>query len=315
MLNLVVPPEQVGPVWGRPRLPRCARAAAYGSQRTRLAPRLPALSPNPNLPGPLPSSLSPQVRDTVDLFHFRRHRKLSLRFLASYILGSTIQVSTGMGVVVVIVLEGFLYQAPAGRRPAAARTGLASQTAPRHPPARTAPRAMTAWRTRARRCGCTRPTSRCRWGRGRAGGALWWRTARARAGAERRVVEALLSPLRRVSFRRHGAFPCRRTAPSTTSSRRCTPTAGTMAGSRCRPRAAVVARAAPRAASRRGAAWHAAGAAPAGAAHGDAWQTRPRACGGAQARPRGPGRHVKLGLRACRTDLRIAGRAQGRERA
>ena len=33
-----------------------------------------------------------QVRDTVDLFHFRRHRKLSLRFLASYILGSTIQV-------------------------------------------------------------------------------------------------------------------------------------------------------------------------------------------------------------------------------
>jgi hypothetical protein len=35
---------------------------------------------------------SRQVRDTVELFHFRRHRKLSLRFLASYILGSTIQV-------------------------------------------------------------------------------------------------------------------------------------------------------------------------------------------------------------------------------
>lgn len=37
-----------------------------------------------------------QVRDTVELFHFRRHRKLSLRFLASYILGSTIQVRMGL---------------------------------------------------------------------------------------------------------------------------------------------------------------------------------------------------------------------------
>ncbi|KAF6265524.1 exonuclease-domain-containing protein [Scenedesmus sp. NREL 46B-D3] len=38
-----------------------------------------------------------QVRDTVELFSFRRQRKLSLRFLASYLLGLTIQTGTGQG--------------------------------------------------------------------------------------------------------------------------------------------------------------------------------------------------------------------------
>jgi hypothetical protein len=36
-----------------------------------------------------------QVRDTVELFSFRRQRKLSLRFLASYLLGLTIQTGAG----------------------------------------------------------------------------------------------------------------------------------------------------------------------------------------------------------------------------
>jgi hypothetical protein len=36
-----------------------------------------------------------QVRDTVELFCFRRQRKLSLRFLASYLLGITIQKGAG----------------------------------------------------------------------------------------------------------------------------------------------------------------------------------------------------------------------------
>lgn len=36
-----------------------------------------------------------QVRDTVELFSFRRQRKLSLRFLASYLLGLSIQTGAG----------------------------------------------------------------------------------------------------------------------------------------------------------------------------------------------------------------------------
>lgn len=36
-----------------------------------------------------------QVRDTVELFSFRRQRKLSLRFLASYLLGLKIQTGAG----------------------------------------------------------------------------------------------------------------------------------------------------------------------------------------------------------------------------
>lgn len=35
------------------------------------------------------------MRDTVELFSFRRQRKLSLRFLASYLLGLTIQTGAG----------------------------------------------------------------------------------------------------------------------------------------------------------------------------------------------------------------------------
>ena len=35
-----------------------------------------------------------QVVDTVELFHFKRQRKLSLRFLASYLLGASIQKDT-----------------------------------------------------------------------------------------------------------------------------------------------------------------------------------------------------------------------------
>lgn len=35
-----------------------------------------------------------QVVDTVELFHFKRQRKLSLRFLAAYLLASDIQSST-----------------------------------------------------------------------------------------------------------------------------------------------------------------------------------------------------------------------------
>ena len=36
----------------------------------------------------------PQVVDTVELFHFKRQRKLSLRFLAGYLLGASIQMDT-----------------------------------------------------------------------------------------------------------------------------------------------------------------------------------------------------------------------------
>ena len=35
-----------------------------------------------------------QVVDTVELFHFKRQRKLSLRFLAGYLLGASIQKDT-----------------------------------------------------------------------------------------------------------------------------------------------------------------------------------------------------------------------------
>lgn len=35
-----------------------------------------------------------QVLDTVELFHFKRQRKLSLRFLAAYLLQSNIQSAT-----------------------------------------------------------------------------------------------------------------------------------------------------------------------------------------------------------------------------
>jgi len=35
-----------------------------------------------------------QVVDTVELFHFKRQRKLSLRFLAAYLLGASIQKDT-----------------------------------------------------------------------------------------------------------------------------------------------------------------------------------------------------------------------------
>lgn len=35
-----------------------------------------------------------QVVDTVELFHFKRQRKLSLRFLAGYLLGAAIQKDT-----------------------------------------------------------------------------------------------------------------------------------------------------------------------------------------------------------------------------
>jgi len=34
------------------------------------------------------------VVDTVELFHFKRQRKLSLRFLAGYLLGAAIQQDT-----------------------------------------------------------------------------------------------------------------------------------------------------------------------------------------------------------------------------
>jgi hypothetical protein len=39
-----------------------------------------------------------QVRDTVELWRLPRHRKLSLRFLAAYVLGETIQVRCCIGV-------------------------------------------------------------------------------------------------------------------------------------------------------------------------------------------------------------------------
>ena len=41
-----------------------------------------------------PAPPSAQQIDTVELFSFRRHRKLSLRYLASYLLGINIQGST-----------------------------------------------------------------------------------------------------------------------------------------------------------------------------------------------------------------------------
>ena len=37
---------------------------------------------------------APQVVDTVELFHFKRQRKLSLRFLSAYLLQSRIQQGT-----------------------------------------------------------------------------------------------------------------------------------------------------------------------------------------------------------------------------
>ena len=43
-------------------------------------------------PDPLSCCTFVQQIDTVELFSFRRHRKLSLRFLASYLLGINIQV-------------------------------------------------------------------------------------------------------------------------------------------------------------------------------------------------------------------------------
>ena len=71
---------------------RAAWRARMRHVRCLGAPPHPAACPPPldwQVSAPPPAA---QVRDTVDLFHFRRHRKLSLRFLASYILGSTIQV-------------------------------------------------------------------------------------------------------------------------------------------------------------------------------------------------------------------------------
>ncbi len=41
----------------------------------------------------------PQVVDTVELFHFKRQRKLSLRFLAGYLLRASIQQDTHDSVV------------------------------------------------------------------------------------------------------------------------------------------------------------------------------------------------------------------------
>ena len=53
----------------------------------------PTLTPHPI--NPLhPLLTAPQIVDTVDLFHAKRSRKLSLRFLASYLLRATIQERT-----------------------------------------------------------------------------------------------------------------------------------------------------------------------------------------------------------------------------
>ena len=60
---------------------------------TQTRPARPTTAPSapPLHPHCTPTSC-PQIVDTVDLFHAKRSRKLSLRFLASYLLRSSIQV-------------------------------------------------------------------------------------------------------------------------------------------------------------------------------------------------------------------------------
>jgi hypothetical protein len=58
-----------------------------------------------------------QVVDTVELFHFKRQRKLSLRFLASYLLGVGIQETTHDSIVDARTALQLFQVAPASRRP------------------------------------------------------------------------------------------------------------------------------------------------------------------------------------------------------
>ncbi len=53
-----------------------------------------------------------QVVDTVELFHFKRQRKLSLRFLAGYLLGAAIQKDTHDSIVDARTALGLFEVAP-----------------------------------------------------------------------------------------------------------------------------------------------------------------------------------------------------------